>query len=126
MQVDIMSIQYEAKKDGDILRIRAWGRDESLKDVIIYGSNVLSECLKHDVTRVISDERELEYRIDTVEIYELAKIYAELDGIIEKVAFVCSPEFLADARFMENAAKNRGLIYRAFDNYNAADRWIKE
>jgi hypothetical protein len=121
-----MSIQYEAMKDGDILRIRAWGRDESLKDVIIYGSNVLSECLKHDVSRVISDERELEYRIDTVEIYELAKIYAELDGIIEKVAFVCSPDFLADARFMENAAKNRGLIYRAFDDYDLADKWIKE
>jgi hypothetical protein len=121
-----MSINYEAIKDGDILRIRAWGRDESLKDVIIYGSNVLGECLKNDVTRVISDERELEYRIDTVEIYELAKIYAELDGVIEKVAFVCSTDFLEDARFMENAAKNRGLVYKAFDNYEAADKWIKE
>jgi len=121
-----MAIHYEAKKDGDILRVRAWGKDDSLKDVIIYGGSILGECLSNDVTRVITDERELEYRIDTVEIYELARIYAELDGIIEKVAFVCSPEFLEDARFMENASKNRGLIYRAFDDYKAADEWVRE
>jgi hypothetical protein len=121
-----MAIHYEAKKDGDILRVRTWGKDDSLKDVIIYGGWILGECLKNDVSIVITDERELEYKIDTVQIYELAKIYAELDGILEKVAFVCSPEFLKDARFMENVCSNRGLVYKAFENYEKADEWIRE
>lgn len=121
-----MAIKFEAKKDGDILRIRAWGKDDSLKDVVRYGSGVLEECLKHDVKKIISDERELVYNIDTVEIYELAKLYAEMDEFIDKVAFVHSPEFLKDAKFMENTSANRGLVYRAFDSYEEAEKWINK
>lgn len=121
-----MSIEFEAIKDGDILRVRAWGKDDSLKDVIRYGSGVLEACIENNVKKVISDERELKYAIDTFEIYELAKLYAELGSYIEKVAFVCSPEGLEDAKFMENTASNRGLVYKAFDSYEKAEKWIKK
>lgn len=43
-----------------------------------------------------------------------------------KVAVVCNEKFVADARFWENVAVNRGLRVRMFKSLDAAQTWLDD
>lgn len=121
-----MTIQYTFKKNGKMLEIKAWGFDDDLEDVLNYNRAVLAAVHKYEADRVLSDERELEYRLGTLDTFELAKFAAEHAPGLGKVAIVFHPEHLADAAFYETVAVNRGMMVKAFQDYDAALAWVKE
>ena len=121
-----MSIQYTTRVDGDILFVCASGFDESLADVEGYGMGILSASLKRGASRVLCDETALEYRLGTLDTYQAGEFLATHVPAVAKVAIVCNPMFLHDAKFFEDVVVNRGLTLRVFTNTETARRWLLE
>lgn len=120
-----MAIHFATTVQGDTLFVKASGYDESLAEVEQYGLAVITECLKHGVTRVLCDERELEYRLNTFDTYEAAGVVAEHAPHVARVAIVCQPRMLPDALGWETFAVNRGLTVRVFDDLDEARNWLQ-
>lgn len=119
-----MAIHFTTRIEGPLLRVETSGFDESLEDVMAYGSALIETCLAHQLTRVLCDERALEYRLNTLDTYALAAWISEQVPHVVRIAVVCAPKSAADARFWENVAVNRGLTVRAFLDPDAAERWL--
>lgn len=119
-----MAIQFTTRIEGALLRVAARGFDESLEEVMAYGNALINLCLIHRLTRVLCDERALEYRLNTLDTYALATWISEQVPHLVRIALVSAPEAAADARFWENVAVNRGLTVRAFQDPDAAERWL--
>ncbi|MFP4529289.1 MAG: hypothetical protein ACLFQX_12135 [Candidatus Kapaibacterium sp.] len=121
-----MSIKFDMKIDGDTLFVEAIGTDDDLEDVLKYGTAVIKEAILNKTPKVICDERELEYRIGTFDLYELAEKYAELAPHLAKVAIVCQSECYPDAKFWEDVSANKGLSFRVFTSMPSAREWIEK
>ena len=121
-----MPIKYDMKKDGNTLLVKAIGTDDDLQEVIRYGTAVINEATHSKSLKVLCDERELEYRIGTFDLYELAEKYAELAPHLAKVAVVCAPESYPDAKFWEDVSVNKGLRFRVFTSMQDARDWIEQ
>jgi len=120
-----MAIHYDLTAQGDTLWARAWGFDESLEDVQSYGLAIIEACREHGVTRVMCDERELEYRLNTFEHYEAAEFIAQQVPALAKAAIVCNPHYLPAADLYEDVAVNRGLMLRVFTDIERARAWLE-
>ena len=121
-----MSIQFTTTIKDDLLIVRTKGRDESPEEVEKYGASVIEICKKKGCNKILIDERELKYNISTVDIYYLAKYYAEIVPSLVKAALVYNPAFKDDAKFWEDAITNRGLIVRIFTDIEQARQWLME
>lgn len=121
-----MAIDYTIAIKGKTLMVDAWGFDESLAEVQEYGMAVLGACVRHQVTRVLCNELRLEYRLGLVDTYRAAESIAAEAPVVGRVALVCDPKHIADARFFEDVAVNRGLTLRAFTDLEAAVVWLDE
>ena len=121
-----MAIHFTTRIDGALLRVEAHGFDESLEEVMAYGSALIEQCLTHQLTRVLCDERALEYRLNTLDTYALATWISEQVPHLARIALVSAPAAAADAQFWENVAVNRGLTVRAFQDPAAAEHWLCE
>lgn len=119
-------IEYEAKVDGELLEVRAWGYDESLQDVLDHAHAIIEMGIKHGTPRVLLDERELEYRIGTFNTYELARQTAERVPHVVRVALLPGQTGEEDAAFWENVVVNRGLTARVFRTDAEARQWLGE
>jgi len=119
-----MSIRFTTRVDGDILRVRASGFDESLADVQGYGMAILDACRLSGATRVLCDETALEYRLGTLDTYQAGEFLATHVPAVAKVAIVCNPASLYDAKFFEDVVVNRGLTLRVFTDTETATRWL--
>lgn len=120
-----MAIHYDLTVQGDTLQARAWGFDESLEDVQSYGLALIDACREHGVTRVMCDERELDYRLNTFEHYEAAEFIAQQVPALAKVAIVCNPHCLPAADLYEDVVVNRGLMLRIFTDIDQARAWLE-
>lgn len=119
-----MAIYYQLNAKDQLLFCKTSGYDENLEDTLAYGAAVMQACLDAGCTHVLCDERGLEYRLDTIDTYELAKYYAEHVPLVVKAAIVCNPAHIEDAEFWENVAINRGLSVRVFKNIEDAEAWL--
>lgn len=119
-----MAIRYTTTVDGDTLVVRAEGWDESLAEVEAYGMAVIAACVEHGVSRVLCNELELEYRLGTLETFQAAQFIAAQAPAVARIALVCRPPQVADARFWEDVVVNRGLIARVFTDVDAAVAWL--
>ncbi len=119
-----MAIEYSFKPQGELMLVTASGHDDSLEDTIDYGMAVLKACLENQCTRVLCDERELEYRLGTVDTYQLAETAVQAAPKLVRIAIVIGPENLEDAAFYETVAKNRGLSVKVFQEMNEARKWL--
>lgn len=122
-----MAISYQFNVVDEILFVTASGFDESLEETQAYGLAVMQACLEHDIKRVLLDETNLEYRLTTVETFQLAKMFAEFTRHIPglyKAALVCSPDYISDGIFWEDMVVNRGAQVRVYTNYDDAYRWV--
>jgi hypothetical protein len=120
-----MAIHYTLTVDGDTLRVQASGFDENLTDVEAYGTAIIRACLEHDVTCVLCDEHELEYRLSTFDTYQAAEFMAKQVPTLVRAAVVCNPKYLAMAHFWEDVAVNRNLQVRVFTDTPAALSWLQ-
>ncbi len=112
--------------EGNVLYVKASGRDESEEEVKQYGMAVLEMALARGVERVLCEETELEYALGTFSIYEAAKFIAEVVPKVCRVAIVCSPRDLQSGAFWETVAVNRGLNVRVTTDLDLARVWIAE
>jgi hypothetical protein len=121
-----MAIDYTVTQDGDTLLVHAKGFDGSLEEVQAYGMAIIKACLAHGVTHVLCNESELEYRLNTLDTYEVAEFIAQQVPALTKAAIVCHPRFIAAVSFWEDVAVNRGLRVRAFTDVVAARDWLND
>lgn len=119
-----MAIHFTTQVEAGVLIVRATGFDESAAEVEAYGFSVIAACKEHGVTRALCDERDLEYRLGTLDTYAAAVALSEMVPKVARVAIVCSPLFLSDAQFFETVAVNRGVQVRAFAGLVEARAWI--
>lgn len=119
-----MSITYSFRNEGDTLFVQASGVDDSLDDVLAYGAAVIEKALLHRATRILCDERQLIYRLTTLDTFAAAEFIAREAPHIARIALVCAPHQFADAAFWENVAVNRGLSVCAFKDPERAKAWL--
>ena len=120
-----VAIQFTTTAQDGTLFVKASGYDEDLADVQQYGLALIAECQKQGVTRLLCDERELEYRLNTIDTYDAAAVIAEHAPRVCRVAIVCHPKMLQDALDWETFAVNRGLIVRVFSDLDEARNWLR-
>lgn len=119
-----MSIQYTITIEDNTLFVTASGFDETLAEVEQYGLAIINAAIAGGVTRILCNEIDLEYRLDTLDTYRAAEFIAEHAPRVAKVALVCAPQYMADARFWEDVAVNRGLLVCAFKDLPSATQWL--
>ncbi len=119
-----MAINYETHVEGDTLHVTTSGFGESLEEVKAYGEAVVAEAKKRGCTQLLLDESNLDYRINTVDIYRLANYYTNTYHSAAKVAIVTGEDNLEDAKFWETAVRNRGLLCRIFTLKEEAEAWL--
>jgi hypothetical protein len=121
-----MAIEYSIAVQGETLLVDAWGFDESLTQVQEYGMALIDACVRHGATRLLCNELRLEYRLGVVDTYRAAEFIAAQAPRIAWVAIVCDPKQIADARFFEDVAVNRGLTVRVFTELDSATAWLTQ
>jgi hypothetical protein len=119
-----MGITYNSKVEKEVLYITASGKDENVKEVIEYGRSIIKLANESKVKRVICDERNLEYAIETLDIFESAQTMASEAPKVGRLAIVCNPKFLDEGKFWETVAFNRGLQVRMDTDFDRAKNWL--
>jgi hypothetical protein len=114
------------RAEGQLLRVKAAGRDESFEEVKDYGLAIIEAAVAHGSIRILCDESELDYALGTIDTYESAKFIADLAPKVARVAIVCQPQHAFDASFWETVAVNRGLCVRFFLDLGRAEAWLGE
>ncbi len=121
-----MSINFNSKIEDEILIITAAGKDDTVDQVVAYGQSIIQLGIESGTSKVLCDERNLEYAIGTFDIFEAATIIAEQAPRVARIAIVCRPQFLDDGNFWETVAVNRGLHVRMYTDINLAKSWLNE
>jgi hypothetical protein len=120
-----MAIHYTITPQDLLLRVRASGFDENLEEVMSYAQAVIDAAIANESKFILCDERELEYRLSTFDIYELAINAAAYSKYVVKIAIVVSENASQDARFYETVTVNRGLMVRIMTTIEEAEKWLK-
>ncbi|NTW48619.1 MAG: hypothetical protein HGB19_02575 [Chlorobiales bacterium] len=120
-----MPITYEFEIDGDTLKVKAAGVDDSLDEVKQYGMAVIEATIQNGCVRVLCDERNLQYKLGTIDTFELAQHIVNSVPRVAKIALVCSADDIKDASFFETVVVNRGLMVKAFKELDAATAWLQ-
>jgi hypothetical protein len=121
-----MAITYSMTTEENLLVVTASGFDESLEDVQQYGMAVVNACKEANMPNVLCNEINLEYRLGTLDTFKSAEFLASQAPRVGKVAIVCNEKFIADAKFWETVAVNRGLAVRAFKDLASARHWLSK
>ncbi len=119
-----MAINVTFKIKDDILFVTASGKDDSLEEVEEYGMKVLGQGILSNCRKILCNEIDLEYNISVIDTYESAKFISENAPKICKVALVCNPKNLSDAKFWETVSFNRGLTVKVFTDISEAESWL--
>ncbi|MBP1627295.1 MAG: hypothetical protein H6Q00_1770 [Holophagaceae bacterium] len=125
-----MPITCRFRAEGDLLIVEASGRDDGLEDVHRYGMAILAKAASLRTTRILCDERALDYDLDISATFESARLLAgalaqHVPGCA-RAALVPSPRYLSEARFWSTVAVHRGLTIRAFAELEDARAWLAE
>jgi hypothetical protein len=125
-----MNYIVEFNEEQKIVSARAEGQWDSTTD----NGMVLKILEMVDSTRssrVLLDIRELHFNLPMFQIFERAKEMREqrskFGKVSAKAAIVYSPstpKIEEDMKFFENAARNRGLPYRMFQDVEEAMTWL--
>ncbi len=119
-----MGIDYSARMEDGLLVVTSVGFDENIEQARDYGMWVIGEALRQGATRILCDERALEYRLSTIDTFQIASDIADAAPRLAQVALVCNPQYIDDATFWENVAVNRGLTVKVFKELEAALHWL--
>ena len=90
------------------------GSDEDLQEVLQYNRMVFDRCLENERSVILADERELAYRLDTLDTFRLAENAARVVPQLVRIAIVTNLPTMEDAFPYETVAVNRGLTAKVF------------
>lgn len=119
-----MTIVYHINSNGDLLYVKASGKDDNLDEVMSYNQAVIGAALNNKSKKVLCDERDLIYTISTFDTYNLAEQAATYARYLVRIAIVCSEQSLPDGKFYETVSRNRGLKVLVTSNYDEALSWL--
>jgi hypothetical protein len=128
-----MNYVVEFNEEHGIVSAKATGEWDSVTDnAMIRG--MLEMLDTRGGSKVLLDIRELHFDLPMFQIFERAKEMRELrrrqSGRVSAKAaivyFPSTPKIEEDMKFFENAARNRGLPYRMFQDIEEAMTWLIE
>lgn len=120
-----MAIYYTMKMENDTLVVTASGKDEGLEDVKQYGEAVINAALQNHCRKIICDETNLVYALGIFEAYIDAEFLSKIAPRLHRVAIVCHPNQIGDAKSWETFAVNRGLRVKVFIDRAEAENWLE-
>ena len=120
-----MPIAYQIQDEGVFLRVKAVGTCDNLEQLKEYVLAIHQAATSAGLTRALVDERELRYRLSTIDSFESGSFVAEMAPLGAKIAVTCNLEGKADTRFWETVAVNRGAEVKIFDDIESAEEWIR-
>lgn len=123
-----MAFTYEFEPCGKYLLVRTRGIQAVLEDGIAYARAIAAHSIKHNLGRVLLDERHLRMHTSTIADFELVigVLRERLHVSMQRMACVPHPQDLTKAQFFETAAQNRGLNFRLFEEVAAAQQWLEQ
>lgn len=119
-----MAIHYVIEPQQRLLRVAASGFDESLGEVMSYSQAVIEAAIANKSKLILCDESELEYRLSTFDIYEVAQLAVAFASYVIKIVIVVNQKAWQDAKFYETVSVNRGLIVRVMTTVEEAEKWL--
>jgi len=125
-----MNYTVEFNEEQRIVSARAEGQWDSATDNGMV-RKILEMVDSTGSSRVLMDIRELHFDQHMFQIFERAKEIREQRRQFGKVSgrgaivyFPSTPKVEEDMKFFENAARNRGLPYRIFQDIEEAMTWL--
>jgi hypothetical protein len=119
-----MAINYSIVPYGDLLRVKAEGYDENFLEVKAYSQAVIQACHLYKSQRLLSDERDLEYRLGAFDSFQLSRFISNFAPKVGRAAVVCAEESRDDSLAFANQISNQGLELRIFTDLEEAEKWI--
>jgi hypothetical protein len=120
-----MSIEYQIRDEGVILRVKAVGTCDNLEQLKEYVLAIHQAALSAGLTRALVDERELRYCLSTIDSFDSGSFVAEMAPFGSKIAVLCGLEGKADTEFWATVAVNRGAEVEVFDDVEGAEEWLR-
>ena len=121
-----MSIDYYFTVKENYLEVVSSGKDDSLFEVLRYGTAILRTAITNKMPKILCDERKLVYNLKTFDNFNVASHIASIVPKNAKIAIVTSEENLKDYDFWETVAVNRGLQVKGFLDIEKAEEWLCE
>lgn len=121
--------QPSIEVDGDIIRVTHPEGTGGKTEPRLFATKLADVCDRHNIHRVLLDERNLRYSVDS--IFDLINLGDDLleDMIVfrfHRLACVAAMDQIRVAKEFESVARNRGMNYKAFDSLEEAERWLRE
>lgn len=101
------------------------GFDEDVNDVINSLNNIAQKALEYKSRLILCDERELEYRLTTIDTFQIASYASKYSKYLVKIAIVFNGKFYDDIKFYQTVTNNRGLQVQVLNNVQDAEKWLK-
>ena len=117
-------IKFSTKNKDRFLEIISRGSCDDLKQLRDYILALRNIPLSSGQTRVLVDESRLEYKLQTVEIFNSGRFVSFLEPKPSKIAVLSRLDGFGDAKFWETVAVNRGVAVRVFKDKGSAKQWI--
>ncbi len=97
----------------------------SRENVVLYLKELLCECLAHNYSRVLIEERLEGPRLETLDVFQIAaEGSGEAIGKLEAIAYVDINAKNNMMHFAETVAVNRALPVAVFPTVTAAEKWL--
>ena len=120
-----MPYEYEVETRVDYLYAKLIGR-ETLVDNKQSARDLVAICKERELRMIIVDLRWLEGGPTMIENYEFAQFLPDvLAPQIKRCATVFREENREAEEFLETAAMNRGVVFRAFSSIESAEAWLR-
>lgn len=122
-----MPFESKVEQKEDYVRITSVGTLASVSEVGEYVNLIRTQAVKHNMKKVLLDERDLMDQQDTLDAYEISEsevaTTAALAGI--RLSCVCHPVNYELNKTYETLLMNRSLIFRVFLTEEEALEWLK-
>jgi hypothetical protein len=127
---DMEDVTYSltTAKERNFLCVRATGR-RTAENIASMAGEIVEECRKQNLDRVLVDVRELEGHLTIFESFMIpAKLFPRLKDrhVINKAVIVDSEKNKERLRFFESVARARDFDVRTFEDPDKAREWISE
>ena len=119
-------ITYQIGVKDDVLHVVTSDFDENLQEVQNYFNEILNHCIENQCSRVLLDERNLQYTLSIIDTFLLAETEAHHAIGLVRIAIVCDEKYLNDGKFFETAAINRGMHVFVTSDFDNAVEWLNK
>ncbi len=119
-----MSLDLRVDVADDILVITTSGVLGNLDQHLDYVRAVHAEVVRLGKTRLLLDERALQYNLKTAEVFKLGENVAGTVEPAMRIAVVTEARKGSRFEFFEDVVRNRGLRYKVFLSREDAEAWL--